>query len=167
MRYIADNPRRVWVAIAAYVALGLAWPAVVLLPLRSDWALVTLFAPMPLLIIYSVWHARQPHIQIAQLCTLALVPALAAYVLMLAITIMEEDPLLTKIEAAAGGLVAAGVAAVLLVICCAFFRLAVVLLLDRLRAFHGPGMCQKCGYNLTGNISGRCPECGTTIPELT
>ena len=21
--------------------------------------------------------------------------------------------------------------------------------------------CQKCGYNLTGNKSGRCPECGT------
>ena len=23
------------------------------------------------------------------------------------------------------------------------------------------GMCQKCGYNLRGNISGICPECGT------
>jgi hypothetical protein len=20
--------------------------------------------------------------------------------------------------------------------------------------------CQKCGYDLTGNVSGRCPECG-------
>ena len=26
-----------------------------------------------------------------------------------------------------------------------------------------PGYCQHCGYNLTGNVSGRCPECGTTI----
>ena len=24
-----------------------------------------------------------------------------------------------------------------------------------------PGQCRKCGYNLTGNVSGRCPECGT------
>ena len=24
-----------------------------------------------------------------------------------------------------------------------------------------PGHCQKCGYNLTGNMSGICPECGT------
>jgi hypothetical protein len=26
-----------------------------------------------------------------------------------------------------------------------------------------PGHCQKCGYDLTGNVSGRCPECGTVI----
>ncbi len=25
--------------------------------------------------------------------------------------------------------------------------------------------CQRCGYSLTGNVSGTCPECGTTIPE--
>ncbi len=25
--------------------------------------------------------------------------------------------------------------------------------------------CQACGYNLTGNVSGICPECGTAIPE--
>ena len=25
------------------------------------------------------------------------------------------------------------------------------------------GLCVKCGYDLTGNISGVCPECGTTI----
>lgn len=24
-----------------------------------------------------------------------------------------------------------------------------------------PGTCAKCGYNLTGNTSGACPECGT------
>ena len=23
-----------------------------------------------------------------------------------------------------------------------------------------PGHCRKCGYNLMGNVSGRCPECG-------
>ncbi len=23
-----------------------------------------------------------------------------------------------------------------------------------------PGHCQKCGYDLTGNVSGVCPECG-------
>jgi hypothetical protein len=30
------------------------------------------------------------------------------------------------------------------------------------------GHCQACGYNLTGNVTGRCPECGTVIgkPQL-
>ncbi len=27
-----------------------------------------------------------------------------------------------------------------------------------------PGHCQKCGYDLTGNVSGTCPECGTPCP---
>ena len=26
-----------------------------------------------------------------------------------------------------------------------------------------PNHCRTCGYNLTGNISGVCPECGTSI----
>jgi hypothetical protein len=25
------------------------------------------------------------------------------------------------------------------------------------------GLCLKCGYNLTGNVSGVCPECGESI----
>lgn len=32
--------------------------------------------------------------------------------------------------------------------------------LDRSRV--APGHC-RCGYDLTGNVSGRCPECGTAI----
>ena len=30
-------------------------------------------------------------------------------------------------------------------------------------ARHGRGHCRKCGYNLTGNVSGRCPECGKKV----
>lgn len=28
------------------------------------------------------------------------------------------------------------------------------------------GHCQTCGYNLTGNVSGKCTECGTVIAPL-
>lgn len=25
--------------------------------------------------------------------------------------------------------------------------------------------CRRCGYDLTGNVSGTCPECGTPVPK--
>jgi len=28
-----------------------------------------------------------------------------------------------------------------------------------------PGHCGKCGYNLSGNVSGVCPECGTVVEQ--
>jgi len=36
--------------------------------------------------------------------------------------------------------------------------------LDRRRI--PPGHCQRCGYDLTGNTSGTCPECGAPVPNL-
>ena len=57
-----------------------------------------------------------------------------------------------------------------------FLRMAVCLLLvwdilDMLRTMAGvmraqliaAGICRRCGYDLTGNTSGVCPECGTVI----
>jgi len=38
-----------------------------------------------------------------------------------------------------------------------------VALLDR---WLPPGHCKKCGYNLIGNVSGVCPECGTAMDRL-
>lgn len=35
-------------------------------------------------------------------------------------------------------------------------------LLHRLDRRPKPGHCGSCGYNLTGNLSGVCPECGQT-----
>ncbi len=31
------------------------------------------------------------------------------------------------------------------------------------RTHHPAGHCRRCGYDLTGNLSGRCPECGVAI----
>ena len=30
---------------------------------------------------------------------------------------------------------------------------------------HLPGLCRYCGYNLTGNVSGVCSECGTEVGD--
>ena len=29
------------------------------------------------------------------------------------------------------------------------------------------GQCLNCGYDLTGNVSGRCPECGADVAKRT
>lgn len=28
------------------------------------------------------------------------------------------------------------------------------------------GVCLRCGYNLTGHVSGRCPECGREVGSM-
>jgi hypothetical protein len=45
------------------------------------------------------------------------------------------------------------------------FSLAVIptVILWRHNRVFPPNLCQVCGYNLTGNESGVCPECGTEI----
>jgi predicted RNA-binding Zn-ribbon protein involved in translation (DUF1610 family) len=36
----------------------------------------------------------------------------------------------------------------------------------RLPILYPTGHCHRCGYNLTGNVSGVCPECGTKIENV-
>jgi hypothetical protein len=50
--------------------------------------------------------------------------------------------------------------------CWPFFLCAIstALLWWRGRRIWPEGSCDKCGYSLTGNVSGVCPECGTAIP---
>lgn len=44
--------------------------------------------------------------------------------------------------------------------------LLAALLIYRDRTRRIPGFCHKCGYNLQGNTTGRCPECGHATPEV-
>jgi hypothetical protein len=48
---------------------------------------------------------------------------------------------------------------------CAGALLGAALHRRRGRAIRVPDapLCGKCGYNLTGNVSGVCPECGTPV----
>lgn len=51
----------------------------------------------------------------------------------------------------------------------AFAAAPLVWLRRRLRRPAPPGHCRGCGYDLTGNVSGACPECGkaaTGMPEM-
>lgn len=56
------------------------------------------------------------------------------------------------------------IAVLLTSVCC--FILAVIFVGARLPdrpELIDPTKCKTCGYNLTGNVSGICPECGTAI----
>jgi hypothetical protein len=41
---------------------------------------------------------------------------------------------------------------------------SMLMLIHAYQVRHRRGHCRNCGYNLTGNTSGVCPECGTTLP---
>ena len=41
------------------------------------------------------------------------------------------------------------------------------LLLLSLKEPNPPNTCTRCAYDLTGNVSGVCPECGTAIQHAT
>jgi hypothetical protein len=41
------------------------------------------------------------------------------------------------------------------------------LMIRRRRQLRYLGCCKRCGYSLTGNVSGVCPECGTVIAKKT
>jgi len=44
---------------------------------------------------------------------------------------------------------------------------AITLIRGRFRSRPSPkSLCVKCGYNLTGNVSGVCPECGTRLAPV-
>jgi hypothetical protein len=37
---------------------------------------------------------------------------------------------------------------------------------EELQRVLDPNLCNTCGYDLTGNISGICPECGRPVPPM-
>lgn len=47
---------------------------------------------------------------------------------------------------------------------CALFGVPVIVVLAHDRLWRS-GYCRNCRYNLTGNVSGRCPECGNAIDQ--
>jgi hypothetical protein len=52
---------------------------------------------------------------------------------------------------------------VMLLLLCPVAQIAAIVRRRRRLARRG-GFCEICGYNLTGNTSGVCPECGTPVP---
>jgi len=59
-----------------------------------------------------------------------------------------------------------GIAGTLFYFACGFLLGKTVVAIRRwARKRHQIGICKSCGYNLTGNVSGKCLECGAQISE--
>lgn len=54
----------------------------------------------------------------------------------------------------------------MLVVGCSSYPFTALVRASIRRHRHRRGRVCKCGYNLTGNISGICPECGTPVPAI-
>ena len=46
-----------------------------------------------------------------------------------------------------------------------FALVSIPVIVRNTRKRHLAGHCKSCNYNLTGNVSGICPECGTPVKE--
>jgi hypothetical protein len=71
----------------------------------------------------------------------------------------EADCWLVSIGAPGSAMLLFGYGATVLL--AAWPSIALVRGVRRWRRQRKKGMCLKCGYNLTGNVSGTCPECGS------
>ncbi|MBN2563246.1 MAG: hypothetical protein JXQ75_20180 [Phycisphaerae bacterium] len=114
------------------------------------WALLLI----PLLVWVSVWQAESlwsppPHRRLKALMVCGGV-AIALALLLAGGIVCHEDR--QEVRYLAMGVLCLLTAAIPQVI--AWLR-------DRRRC--APGLCERCGYDLTGNVSGRCPECGTAV----
>ncbi len=76
----------------------------------------------------------------------------------------REETLLRTHPRASNCVVRWGILGLNAVVCCllggGFFYLRHRRRLSIANRRRRSGLCVKCGYNLTGNVSGRCPECG-------
>ena len=50
-----------------------------------------------------------------------------------------------------------------MIVCAPFPLIVIIRTWLRFRNRRREGLCLSCGYDLTGNESGVCPECGTVV----
>lgn len=87
-------------------------------------------------------------------CLAASVVAVVAIALLAIAVAYAFSPLMNQVATIAFGWV--------ITLVCVFFPPAILRACHRRRWKElSTGYCRKCGYDLTGNVSGRCPECGT------
>jgi hypothetical protein len=161
MRFIREDPHRVRTVVLLYgliVALGFL---IALAPpmgwLRFSITTIVLFAAVPTTIACQYWKsdANDPQRQ-ELIAPIAITVGLGSVGFYIFNGLFFQVCLDLFVVFIGGCLVTYG-------ICYLTTRIAEPLL-AQVRRFVPEGatdICMQCGYDLTGNVSGRCPECGT------
>lgn len=161
MRYV--KPRPAWLILTAYIAggmvIGLAKPA--WMALASQWfgraglanaALVNV--AMPLYIACLAWLYPSRRVAAAG-------AALAACTFVLCMGLMIPASVTRFLPSVLGQLGPIGTIACVCYLMIAWSAASAARIWRRVGLPPNPQACKKCGYLLTGNVSGVCPECGT------
>lgn len=160
-RIIQEDAESPGHALRVYAFVSLILAALVRLTTRRDgfWESVCLCACVPGLVVYCHYYVSATHGHLRWSFRLRL-SAVATF----ACAIMLSHGGLKSRSLDIGSAIFYGIAGGLGAYIIAMMTAGVAdLILDRLRMFAQPGKCHTCGYNLKGNTSGRCPECGTEI----
>ncbi len=117
------------------------------------------FYLLPLILFLGAsWYHPRARVLLVGLLVWVLLHGVVGYT-MDAIQPHEPDDLLTPwpaVAALSGAIWAATIGGP-----CALAGVIMIIALRRAGHGYPRGHCQRCGYNLTGNTSGRCPECRT------
>jgi hypothetical protein len=139
-------------SLSLMLAIGIRF----LTRLDGFWVAVCTCACTPAMVGYCYYHAGSGHSRLRRRFTVYL----SVIVALVCAIILSHGGLRSRaldIESAVLHGIAGG-----LISCLAGMVTAVAAdpLLRRVRRFARRGGCRACGYDLTGNVSGRCPECG-------
>jgi hypothetical protein len=164
MRYIRENPRRPIPLIGAYALLVLGYLiACRFLGARAAMfsGLVVLLLPVPLSVYCHYYVKRKNGTALFdQMLAISGIVGVGCFFLFGHMTLRPRQFDLggAFVSALIGGTLVCGM--------CMIAGAVAELFFARRRRFVTSGFCSKCNYDLTGNVSGRCPECGTWVGDL-
>jgi hypothetical protein len=159
MRCIQENPSRTFPFIAAYALMCLAFAV-----RAGDHTPEELLVLGVLVLVFPALLSVQCHYYLRRKAGTALFKRLIAIIAISATTcFFALGWVVTHLFDVSGAVMGGILGGTLTCGVCVAAGAIAEPILDRFRLFVTDRFCKGCGYDLTGNVSGICPECGRSI----